>query len=280
MRIAEYVSARSLDEAIAILAADGSARALAGGNSLLVEPSRGRLQNAKLVDLGRIAGLAGIQSEDGGLRIGAMTPLAAIAADKAVAQQYPALAEAVNLIGDAQVRNRATLGGNLAEGEPGADLPAVMIALGAQVHVQGSKGSRAVSAEEVAAGALAQGELITGVSLPRPAPRTGAAYEKFKHPATLYAICGVAASVTLGANGVDRCVVAVVGATEAPTRLRGVEAALQGKGSGPSEVAAAAKQSGEGASFRGDHFASPEYRRHLTGVLAQRALAKAIERAG
>src|SRR5207248_283044 len=127
-------------------------------------------------------------------RIGAMTTLAAVAA--AAGDRYPALTEAIQSIGDAQVRNRATIGGNLAERDPGNDLPPVMTILGAQVQVQGAGGSRVISPDDLTYGGWRRGELITGVVLPAPAARTGSAYEKIKHPATLYAICGVAASVT------------------------------------------------------------------------------------
>jgi carbon-monoxide dehydrogenase medium subunit len=277
MNVAEYSAPQSLDEALAILSRDPAARALAGGNSLLVEPSRTRNPGVKLVDLQRISGLVGVQADGGGLRIGAMVPLATAAG---AASAYPALVEAIATIGDAQVRNRATIGGNLAEGDPGVDLPAVLMALGAQVQLQGAGGSRTIGVDELFASGLGTGELIIAVLLPAPAARSGAAYEKFKHPATLYAICGVAASVTLAGDGtISSATVALTGAVERPTRLSGVEAALAGKSPDVATFAAAAGQIGSSLQFRGDHFASAEYRRHLTGVLTQRALTRAAQRA-
>jgi len=284
MKLAGYHAPQNLNEAITLLADNAVARPLAGGNSLLVEPSRSRIGDAELVDLRRIAELSGIQSRDGGVWIGATTPLVRIADDATVQVRFLALAEAVRSIGDAQVRNRATVGGNLADQDPEADLPAAVLALAAQIEVRGPGGSRTIAADDLNGGpartSLARGELITGVLLPAPAARSGSAYEKIKHPATLYAICGVAASVTLTASGsVSSCRVAVTGATESATRLPAVEAALVGQRPDPDALGAALGQDAQSLIFRGDRFASAEYRRHLTRVLVQRAVTRAVERA-
>jgi carbon-monoxide dehydrogenase medium subunit len=276
MIVGDYVAPQTLEEACALIAA-GDARALAGGNSLLVEPNRRQLVGVKLVDLRRVAGLAGITEQDGGLRIGAMATLAAVAV--AAGDRYPALTDAIEQIGDPQVRNRATIGGNLAERDPGNDLPPVITVLDAQVQVQGPSGSRMIVPDDLTYGGWRRGELITGIVLPAPPPRTGSAYEKFKHPATLYAICGVAASVTLGADGtVSACTVAVAGAAGGPTKLSAIPRALEGKRVDDASLAAAVERIGE-LRWIGDHFASAEYRRHLTRVLVPRALARAATRA-
>ncbi len=278
-----YYSPDSLTEAITLLGS-ADARPLAGGYSLLIEPQRSKLGGA-LVDLRRIGDLVGVtQGQGGEVTIGAMTPLAAIAAASAVQQSYAALAEAAASVGDAQVRNRATLGGNLAQSDAGNDLPAAILALGGLLHVQGAREERIVAASDFFTGpgqtALAAGELITAVTLPAPTGRSGSAYEKMKHPATLYAICGVAASVSLDANGaVEACSVAVTGAAEYPTRLKSVESALTGKTPTGDAIAAAAQGAGEGLSFRSDLFASADYRAHLTRVLTQRALTRALAQA-
>lgn len=284
MKLAGYAAPSSLTEAIDLLANDADASPLAGGSTLLVEPARREIGNRRLVDLRRIGELSGIEARDGGLRIGAMTTLAQLAEHVAIREQCPALAEAARLVGDAQVRNRATVGGNLADSDPGTDLPAVVLALGAQIAVRGSGGERTLAADDLAGKAfgasLARGELITGLTVPAPATRSGSAYEKFKHPATLYALCGVAASVALADDGtIGDCRLAVTGATEAPTRLTSVEAALRGKRADDAALAEATAGAAEGGSFRGDQFGSAEYRRHLTGVLARRAVARAVERA-
>jgi aerobic carbon-monoxide dehydrogenase medium subunit len=276
MIVGDYAAPQTIEEACALIAA-GDARPLAGGNALLLEPSRRQLAGTKLVDLRRIAGLSSITDQDGGLRIGAMATLAALAA--AAGDRYPALTEAIQSIGDAQVRNRATVGGNLAERDPGNDLPPVVTVLDAQVQVQGPSGSRVISPDDLTYGGWRKGELITGVILPAPAARTGSAYEKIKHPATLYALCAAAASVTLNADGtVSGCSVAVAGAADAPTKLSAIGRALEGKRVDDATLEAAADRIGE-LRWRGDHFASAEYRRHLTRVLVQRVLAKAAARA-
>jgi carbon-monoxide dehydrogenase medium subunit len=284
MKLAGYHAPQTLDEAITLLAGIAVARPLAGGNTLLVEPSRSRIGDSELVDLRRIVELSGIRARDGGIWIGAMTPLVRIADDPTVQAKFSALAESVRSIGDAQVRNRASLGGNLADQNPEADLPAAVLALAAQIEVRGTSGSRTIAADDLLIGtaqtSLARGELITGVVLPGAASHSGSAYEKIKHPATLYAICGVAASVTLTASGsVSGCRVTVTGATEGGTRLPAVEAALVGRQPDPNALGAALAQEAQSLRFRGDRFASADYRRHLTGVLVQRAITRAVERA-
>lgn len=280
-----YTAPASLDEAVVLLGETAGARALAGGHSLLIEPGRSRLDPTALIDLRKIPGLANIQVlASGGVQIGAMATLAAIAEHAAVRERCPLLAEAIPSVGDAQVRNRATIGGNLADNDPASDLPAIMLALDAQLHIAGPGGTRAIGIEALITGpfqtSLAANELITAIVL-EPAPsRSGSAYEKFKHPATLYAICGIAASVTLADDGsVSACRVAVTGAATHAARLRAVEEALSGKQPDEATLAAAA-QAGTGLSFQNDRFASAEYREHLTSVLTRRALARAVERAG
>lgn len=284
MRVSNYIAPNSLEEAIRLLSENKAAQALAGGNSLLIEPSRSLMSNAILIDLRRIPALAGLRSQADSLWIGAMTPLFTIAGDATIQERYAALAEAARSVGDAQVRNRATIGGNLAEGDPGADLPAALLALGAQVHVQGAQGSRVLAVDDLLVGpfktALKQGELITAITVPIPVAQTGSAYEKFKHPATLFAICGVAASVTLANDGsVSSCRAALTGAAESVARLSAVEAALNGRQPDAQTLAAAADLAGEKLRFRGDHFASADYRYYLAKVLTQRVISRAVERA-
>jgi carbon-monoxide dehydrogenase medium subunit len=279
----EYAAPRSLDEAISLLTKNANARALAGGHRLLVEPERSRLPGHLLVDLGKIPGLAGIMPDGGGLNIGSMTTLAALASDDGVRKSYPALAEAARVTEDAQQRNRATLGGSLALADPEADLPAPVLALEARINIAGARGSRTLAADELITAAyrtaLAPGEVIESIALPRLGERTGSAYERFKHPATLRAICGVAASVTLSdAGAITAARVALTGAADRPARLRQVEQALEGRQPADALIAAA-QLAGSGLTFRADHFASAEYRRHLARVITERALRRAIERA-
>lgn len=285
MSATRYIAAPSAEEAVKLLASHPHARLLAGGYQLLLPKDRRAIAGALLIDLGKIPDLAGIAIQpDGNLHIGAGTTIGAIASDAIVKQRYAALADAADLIGDAQVRNRATLGGSLAACQPGADLPALLIALQAQVLLRRPGSSRNVPADEffTAAGetALAKDEMITGVVLTAPTGRSGMAYEKFKHPATLFALCGVAAAVTLGKDGGFVSVsIGATGALSYPMRLRSVEDALLQKSSGNGALSSIADSLPKDAPYRDDLFGSAEYRRHLLGVLTRRALERAVERA-
>ncbi len=283
MTTAGYTAPKSLDEAVSLLAKNPDARVLAGGHGLLVEPGRSQVAKSLLVDLRRVPGLAGIDRDaSGGVKIGAMTTLSAIAADAGLRKAYPALAQAAETTGDPQLRNRATIGGSLASSDPEADLPALALALGATIQVTGSKGARTVSADDFFGGKapLAAGDVITGVVLPAPAAKTGTAYEVVRNPSTLGPICGVVATVTLGADGaVSATRIALAGAAARATRLAGAEKAATGKKAGDAAAAAGAA-AGDGTTLRGDLFASADYRKHLTRVLTERAVKQALDRAG
>jgi carbon-monoxide dehydrogenase medium subunit len=279
---AGYAAPTTLDDAVRLLANTPGSRVLAGGHSVLVEPGRSRFANALFVDLRKVPGLTGIQRDaSGGVTIGAMTTLAAIAADAGLRKSFPTLAAAADATGDPQLRNRATIGGSLASSDPEADFPALALALGVTIQIAGAKGTRKASADELyGAAPLRSGEVITAVVLPAPAVRTGTAYEIVRNPATLGPICGVVASVTLGADAaVTASRVAVTGAAERPARLAGAEKALAGKKAGDTTAAAAGAAAAAEAAARGDLFASADYRRHLTRVLTERAIKRAFERA-
>lgn len=286
MNDVNYAAPQTLEEAISLLASAKGARPLAGGHTLLVEPGRSQLSGVTLVDLGRIPELVGATNGNGsgGLTLGAMTTIATLAADPTLQASYPALAEAANLVGDPQVRNRATLGGSLAACDAASDLPPALLAHDALIHLRSAGGKRAVSTSGFITGfgetALTHGEIITAVQLPAPAPRTGSAYEKIKHPATLYALCGVAASVTLADDGtVSACRLGLTGATRHATRLSQAEAALVGQAPTDEAIAVAAQAATHGLAFRNDRFGSNDYRAQLTRVLTQRALTRAAARA-
>jgi carbon-monoxide dehydrogenase medium subunit len=195
-----------------------------------------------------------------------------------------ALVEAAHSIGDAQVRNWSTLGGNLADGDPKADLAVAVLALEATLYVVGPYGSRTIGADEFFIGPFEtalRGEIIKEIKFSAAPTRSGSAYEKFKNPANSYPICGVAAAVVLNEqNSVAKCRVAVTGVTAHPTRLRQVEAALEKAAATPQNINAAAEQASTGLTFVSDLFASDEYRAQLTRVLTERALTRAVERAG
>jgi aerobic carbon-monoxide dehydrogenase medium subunit len=283
-----YIAPDSLQEAVQLLSQNVGASILAGGQSLITDIKLRRMAPSLLVDLRKLQTLCGIggRESNGALRIGAMTTCAEIAASEEVRKNYHALAEAALSIGDPQVRNCSTIGGNLAYNHPAADLPAVALVFEATINIVGPDGTRAIPANELIAEPfktrLAPSEIITSVDFPAHVARAGSAYEKFKHPASGYAICGIAAMVGPVANGaVGKCRVAITGAASRATRLRAVENALEGHEPTAGNIAAAAGRAlGEELSFTTDLFASAAYRAHLTQVLIERAMTRAVERAG
>ena len=282
----EYHRAESVDDALAMLvtyAEDG--KLIAGGHSLLPVMKLRFAQPTHLIDIRRIAELAGIREEGGVLRIGATTPHAAVAASGVILGKAPILAEAAGRIGDAQVRNMGTIGGSLAHADPAADLPAVTLALGAELRVVGRGGPRTIPIDQFFTGmfssALAPDELLVEVRVPVESARTGGAYEKHADPASGYAIVGVAAVVTLGGNGaVERARVALTGLTPHATRLAGVEQALVGKAPTGEQIQAAAQRAAEGLELRDLTGGGAAYKNNLAVVYTRRALTRAVQRAG
>jgi carbon-monoxide dehydrogenase medium subunit len=282
-RPAEFTYHRpaSLDEAVALLAELDDARPLAGGHSLLPAMKLRLSTPAALVDLSSIPGLAGIERDGGVLRIGALATHAAVAGSDAVRADCPALAEAAALIGDRQVRNRGTIGGSLAHADPGADYPTVVRALGATITALGRGGSREIAAEDFFTGlfttALEPGEIVTSVRVPA---AKGAAYVKHKHPASGYAVVGVAAAVSVESGACTRAIIIVGGVTGVPVAAPAAAAALVGgPGSDDAIAAAGAKVPEALGGAIGDTYASAAYRTHLASVLTRRALAAAFARA-
>lgn len=275
----DYYRASSVAEAVQLLGEHEGAKVLAGGHSLLPMMKMRLAQPPVIVDIGQVGELRGIMhNDDGSVRIGAMTTYAEIAADQQLRDSHGALTDACAIIGDMQVRNRGTIGGNLSHNDPASDLPAVALALDATLHIAGPDGEREVSAEEMIVGlmttALAPNELVVAVSFP--ATNGGSAYEKFENPASGYAICGVAAAV--GADGAAR--VAVNGALTHARRLSAVEQQFANDGS---DIDAAAQLAADGFQeydFMEDIHADAEYRQHLMRVLTKRALQRAMERRG
>ena len=276
-----------LDEAIGLLANDGDTRPLAGGHSLLPMMKLRLAEPRTIVDIGRIPGLDAIEQEGDALRIGALATHASVAESELVRTRCPVLAETASLIGDRQVRNRGTIGGSLAHADPGADYPTVTTALGATVVVQGPGGEREIAADDFFTGvfttALQQGELVTAVRVPVLGRGAGAAYEKHRHPASGYAVAGVAVVVKVEGDKSTGARVVVGGVTGTPVRVRAAEQAME-IGIAPvaeAAIAAAAEKVPEALSGAiGDTYASGEYRVHLAQVLAQRAIRAAFEAAG
>lgn len=279
----DYHRPGSVEEALELLGANGETRALAGGHSLLPAMKLRLAMPSALVDLGGIAGLDGITREGDELVIGALATHASVASSEVVREACPVLAEAAAMIGDRQVRNRGTIGGSIAHADPSADYPTVLKALGATIVTASRGGGRRITADDcfvdVFTTALEPGELITEVRVPVTPPGTGAAYVKHSHPASRYAVVGVAAVIGLEGGSCSRARVVVGGATATPVGASVDD--LVGSEPTAEAIAAAAARVREaiGTPF-GDTYASGEYRLHLAEVMARRAIASAVSRAG
>jgi carbon-monoxide dehydrogenase medium subunit len=274
----EYKRPASLDEAIGLLAGNGETRALAGGHSLLPMMKLRLAEPATLVDIARLPGLDGISEDGDELQIGALATHASVAASELVREKCRVLATTAEGIGDRQVRNRGTIGGSLAHADPGADYPTVVTALGATVVVRGAGGELEVLGDDFFTGvfttALQQGELVTAV---RVRGVESAAYVKHRHPASGYAVAGVAVVLRP-----DAARIVIGGVTGTPVRATEAEQAME-IGIAPVDEAAIAavaeKVPGALSGALSDTYATGEYRVHLAQVLAKRAIKAALEAA-
>jgi len=279
-----YEAPATIDDAVKALGRSREAKILAGGHSLIPLMKLGLAEPEVLVDIGRIAALRDIRSEDGAIVVGALATHRSIADDPKVAATLKALAEAAAAVGDLQVRARGTIGGSLAHADPAADEPAPTLAFDATIRVIGPKGRRDIPAREFFKGtfetALAPNEIVVEIRFPAPAGRSGSAYAKFAHPASGFAIAGVAAVVGLNADGtVERAAIGVTGAAAGPFRATAAERALVGTRADASAVDAAAAKAADGVTMLSDLTASSEFRKQLVRVHARRALERAVERA-
>ena len=279
----EYIRASSAEEAIELLAKHEGAKLLAGGHSLIPMMKLRLAQPSMLVDIGRIDGLQGVAVDGAELRVGALTTHATVAASGDVAVHCPMLAEAARKIADPQVRNKGTLGGNIAHADPASDLPAVLVAAGATVHLLGSDGARAVAAGEffvdLLVTAMAEGEIVTALTLPVVQPATGTVYLKVEHPASGYAVCGAAATVTKGAGGISRATLCFNGVAATPLSATAVcDAVASGSGS-DEEIQQAVDDNLTVEDPLGDLHASGAYRVVLARAYGKRALMAARDRA-
>ena len=281
-----YHRATSVSEAVQLLASNEGAKVLAGGHSLIPMMKLRLASPSVLVDIGRIEEMKGISADGAGLSIGALTTQAEIASSDLVKERTPALAEAAGLVGDPAVRNRGTIGGNVSHSDPASDLPTVLTALGATYNIAGPGGQRSVAAADFSTGlletALAEDEILTGVSIPATPSGSGSAYVKFPHPASRYAVVGAAAIVTVQDGRCASASVVVGGVEATPTRASSVESALAHADLNDEALgAAAAAVAGD---FQGDSmsdiFASAEYRQAMAAVYVGRALGIAVSRAG
>ncbi len=281
-----YHRAGSVAEAVQLLGANEGAKLLAGGHSLIPAMKLRLAAPSALVDIGHIAALRGVTLDGGSLKIGALTTFAAIASNDLVNAHAPLLAEAAGVVGDPAVRNRGTIGGNVSHGDPASDPPTALTALGASYNVSGPGGDRSIAASDFPTGLLANAlqdnEILTGVSVPTLAPGAGSAYVKYPHPASRYAVVGVAAIVAAQGGRCSSASVVIGGVETTPTRASSVEAALVGSdlSDGALDAAAAALAGDFTGDAMSDIFASDEYRRAMAAVYLRRALGVAAGRTG
>lgn len=280
----EYHAPTSVSETLQLLTTLPDAKLLAGGHSLLPMMKLRLVSPPHVIDLGRIPDLKYIKDAGPVLAIGALTTHWTIESSSLVRQKVPLLAACAGRIGDVQVRNLGTIGGSLAHADPAADYPAAVLALEASVVVQGPRGTRTIAATEFFTGlfatALNADELLIEVRVPVLAARTGSAYQKFPHPASGFAVAGVAAVVTLDGGGrCERARVGITGVGPTAYRAHATEEALAGTVLDDRAIAAAAEKAADGVEPNDDIFASGEYRRHLAQVYTKRAVHLAVQRA-
>jgi carbon-monoxide dehydrogenase medium subunit len=273
----DYESPRTLSEALSLLSSREDAKILAGGHSLLPAMKLRLAQPALLVDIGRIGGLSYIRESGDKIVIGAMTTHAEVKGSQLLRRASPLLALTAAQIGDTQVRNRGTIGGSLAQAHPAADYPASVLALDAEIVAQSRSGERVIPATKFFTGMfsteLRNDEILTEVRVPR-TTNDNVTYKKFHHPASGYAVVGVAVRLTLSGSKIDRAAVGITGVSDVAYRATAVENALQGKAA--AALADAAKQAAQGMEIIGDVYASATYRRHLVTVITRRALEQAV----
>ncbi len=275
----DYDVAESVDHAVEELAAGGGdTKLIAGGHSLVPAMKLRIARPTKLIDVGRLSDLAYVRDEGTHIAVGALTRHAAVATDPVLREHCPIVASTASQIGDPQVRHRGTMGGTLAHGDPASDMPAVILALSADLVAQGKGGERVIPAVEFFTGvfetALAPDEMLVEVRVPKLGDSTGSAYLKANRRAQDWATVGVAALVHRDNGSIAGASIALVNMAGTPMRAKAAEDAL----ASGSSVADAAALLTDGTSPPADHAGSSEYRAHLATVIGRRALEQALAR--
>ncbi len=279
----DYVRATSVQHALDLLAGDPEARLLAGGHSLIPMMKLRLARPSKLIDIGRLPELHGIEIQTDHIAIGAASTHARLADDARIATLLPIIPEAASVLADPTVRNRGTIGGSLVNADPSADWPAIMLALDATLEVAGPGGLRQIAAEDFFVGfmssALNEGEILARIRIPLPGPAVGA-YRKFRHPASGYAVAGAAVALQCKAGRCTGGRIGITGVAETPFRARAAEALLgRGMAGSWSEVAQVVDAAFADVTPLEDHFADGAYRVQLGKVMLRRALEDALQRA-
>jgi carbon-monoxide dehydrogenase medium subunit len=274
----EYTAPQSLRDALALVES-GERKILAGGMTLIPMMKLRLATPAEVVDLGRVPGLGGITEAGGALHIGAMTTHHDVETSPVLRAKCPLLAETAGNIGDVQVRNMGTIGGSIAHADPAADYPAALVALEARIRLVSAHSDRTVEASEyfldAFTTALEPGEIVVEIEVPVEASNEGHRYEKVPHPASGFAVVGIAARIVKSGNRVTMARIGVTGLGPKAFRARNAEAILESGG----DIAKAVAVIGDGEDANSDLYASGDYRRHLARVHAARALTVAMSRA-
>jgi len=283
----DYHRADSVESAVTMLADNPEAELIAGGHSLLPTMKSGLASPDALVDISGVDDLVGIERGEDSTHIGAMTVYADIADDDQLWDDSTVLAEATSKVGDRQVRNRGTIGGNIAHADPASDLPGAVLAADVTVHVHGPDGERSVAVDDFFQGmyatAAGEEEVVTGLDVPHESDDTGSAYVKKPSPSSGYALVGVAARLTVDGDTVTDARVAANGVMDHGVRLSAAEDALAGETLDEDTVEVAADAAGDSLDeymIMEDQQASQEFRLQLLSVYTGRALETAGERAG
>ena len=281
----DYHRPSSVKEAVGLLARLGEdARAIAGGHSLIPMMKLRLAAPTNLVDLGGIADLKGIRADGKDIVIGAMATPHELIGSRLLSDKLPILAETAGLIADPQVRYVGTVGGNVANGDPGNDMPAVMMCLDATYHVTGKSGERKIAAREFYQGAyftaLEPGEIITAVRIPVPPAGHGHAYEKLKRKVGDYATAAAAVILTMKGGKVESCSIGLTNVAETPLWAEEAGKILTGSGLDDATMKKAVTAAEKITSPANDRRGTPQYRTRMAGVMLTRALARARQRAG
>ena len=277
----DYKLASSMEEAFSMLADAGeNGSFIAGGHSLVPAMKLRLAEPGTLIDISRVPGMSDISLDGDTLTIGGLVTHAEVAASDIVKSSCPGLAECAGRIGDPQVRNKGTMGGNVAHADPGSDYPGALVAFGATICLASSSGSREVAAENYFTGlfetAKEEGEMVTSVKVPA---SSASAYVKFPNPASRYAVVGVGVSLGMNGGTCESASIGITGAASHAYRASGSESALAGSDLGDDVLSAAASQAADGHDMMSDLAASADYRAHLCGVMLKRAIAEAVSRA-
>ncbi|MGH2511602.1 MAG: FAD binding domain-containing protein, partial [Candidatus Limnocylindrales bacterium] len=274
----DYARPTNLDEALALLGrSDGSAKVLAGGQSLLPLMRLRLASPAKLIDIGRIAELRAIRDLGAGATgIGALATYRAVLDSDLAVRNHPILATAIPLIGDVQVRNRGTLGGSVAHADPASDIPAILLALDASIVIRSGNGERVVAADGFFQGAFAtdlgEDEILTEIRLPASPAGVGMAYRALEQPASGYSMVGVAAVIGRRDSSIGHVRVALTGVGEVAYRATAVEQALLGSDGSPAAIEGAAAHATDGQTVASDFNADAVYRAAMAVVHTRRAI--------